>query len=309
VNDTAAPAIWPAIPTEAWGDTKQALARKLQVVGKLTLSGSAHQNHWWQIQLPVSPRGLRTPLLRSGSTLFDVEFDFVQHEVIFTSSGASKRVPLREEPLQDFYSAVMGALGELGIDLPMLARPVEVPDPATPFAEEDGFSTYDPAAVSWFWQVIANTERVFDHFGSLFVGKASRPGLFWGGTDFAASRYSGREAPPHPGGMPNVGLWVMREGYSHEVAAHGYFADYGTEGAFYAYCYPEPDSYKEQPMPDGVVWSDEMSEWILPYEVVRTAADPDQRLLEFLQAAYDAAATALDWDPALKRDTPIPGHT
>ena len=293
---------WPELVVADWSDTRDALHRRLQIIGKLTLNGTARQNHWWHVPLRLSPRGLRTPLLhasRAGG--FDIEVNLIDHHIEISTATDARRVDLAPEPLNEFYRSFTTALGDLGIELDTLPRPVEVPDPATPFSEDTGHSIYDPDAAHTFWQLLGTIDGVFDAFGSRFVGKASRPGLWWGGMDYAASRYSGRPAPAHPGGAPNVADWVMREGYSHEVAAYGYFADGAPEGAFYAYTYPAPDNYHDQPMPHGAQWSDELGEWLLPYHHVRDANDPDSTLLDFLQAAYDAAAISADWPAELQR--------
>ena len=300
---------WPRLVVDDWRDVRDALHMRLQVVGKLTLSGASHQNHWWQAPLRLSPRGLRTPLLRADETIFEIEFDFLEHHVSVATPTGNRQIGLRSEPLSAFHRAVTTALSELGISLETLARPVEVPDPAIPFAEDSGHDAYDADVVGNFWRLLVSIDKVFDAFGSEFVGKASRPGLFWGAMDYAASRYSGRQAPPHPGGMPNVADWVMTEGYSHEVAAYGYFADGTTEGAFYAYTYPIPAGYRDQPMPGGVTWSEELGEWLLPYHLVRTANDPEATLLNFLRSAYNAAATTASWEVALQRVPPFePGR-
>ncbi len=287
---------WPELIVDDWRETRDGLQLRLQIIGKLTLSGTAPQNHWWHVPLRLSPRGLRTPLLTaSGAGEFDVEVDLIDHHVDITTGNDSRRVELRAEPLNQFYKSFTTALAELDIQIETLARPVEVPDPATPFAQDTGHAAYDPDSVNAFWRLLKSIDAVFDSFGSDFVGKQSRPGLWWGGLDYAAARYSGRLAPQHPGGAPNVADWVMHEGYSHEVAAYGYFADAGPEGAFYAYTYPTPDGYRDQPMPAGVEWNDQLGEWLLSYKTVRESVDPEATLHAFLTAAHQAAATTAAW--------------
>ncbi len=300
---------WPELAVSDWEDTRDALQRRLQIIGKLTLAGAAAQNHWWHVPLRLSARGLHTGLLRAPrSGPFHVAVDLLDHHLLISTATEARRVELVPEPLNRFYASFSAALADLDIELETLPRPVEVPDPATPFAEEEGFSAYDAEAVTTFWQLLVSVDRVFDSFGSRFVGKASRPGLWWGGMDYAAGRWSGRPAPPHPGGAPNVADWVMQEGYSHEVAAYGYFAAGAPEGALYAYTYPTPTGYTDQPVPSDVSWSDELGEWLLPYHVIRESKDPDARLLEFLQATYDAAATTASWSRELERSDGIPAH-
>lgn len=293
---------WPELLVDDWRDTRDALLLRLQIIGKLTLAGTALQNHWWNVQLRLSPRGLRTPLLTApDATQFEVGVDFVDHHIDITTVDDNRRVELRPEPLCDFYRSFGSALADLGIQIETLPRPVEVPDPATPFAEDDGHGAYDRESVNAFWRLLTSIDRVFDVFGTGFVGKQSRPGLWWGALDYAAARYSGRPAPQHPGGAPNVADWVMQEGYSHEVAAYGYFADAAPQGAFYAYIYPTPDDYRDQPMPPGVEWNEQLGELLLPYHLVQASPDPEATLLAFLAAAYEAAATTANWPSDLQR--------
>jgi len=242
--------------------------------------------------------------LRSqADEVFEVDVNLLEHNVTLTTSEASRRIDLIAEPLNMFYKKFQAGLAELDIGLETLARPVEVPDPATPFADDSGHASYDADAVTKFWRTLVAVDRVLAEFGTRFAGKASRPGLWWGGLDYAAARWSGRSAPKHPGGMPNVANWVMEEGYSHEVAAYGYFAAGGPEGAFYAYTYPAPPAYRDQPVATGAEFSDELGEWLLPYHLVRASQNPEEYLLEFLQTTYDAAATTAEWSEDLERTT------
>lgn len=300
---------WSELVVDDWSETRDSLQLRLQIIGKLTLNGAARQNHWWQVALRLSPRGFRTPLLQAPEVgEFDIEIDLVAHHIQITTAADWRRVGLTREPLRDFYQSFTAALHDLEIEIDTLPRPVEVPDPATPFDQDDGHSAYDLDSANAFWRLLKCVDRVFETFGAQYLGKQSRPGLWWGALDYAASRYSGRPAPKHPGGALNVADWVMHEAYSHEVAAHGYFADAALEGSFYAYTYPTPAEYRNQPMPDNVTWSDDLGEWLLPYHIVRRSPDPDTTLYDFLQAAYDAAERSGSWPPNLQRTSPpIPG--
>lgn len=289
---------WPSIPIAAWEDSRDTLHLYTQVVGKVRLANEPLANHWWNVTLYVTARGLTTSLMPHPSgRSFQIDFDLVDHRLdVVAADGAQRSLPLGPRSVADFYAEVMRLLDELGLSTPIWPMPVEIPG-AIPFPEDRIHASYDPDAVHRFWRALVEMERVFKTFRTRFVGKASPIHLFWGALDVAHTRFSGRIAPPHPGRVPNVGPHMMREAYSHEVSSCGYWTGGpGAEGTFYAYAYPEPPGYRDAPVPDGAGWDDELGEFLLPYELVRTADDPAERLLEFLQATYDAAASAARWD-------------
>jgi hypothetical protein len=240
---------------------------------------------------------------RSGPP-FQVEFDFVDHRLdVTTVDGGRRSLPLEPRPVADFYAAVMQMLDDLDVGTTIWPVPVEIPE-AIPFPDDRVHASYDPDAVRRFWLALIEIERVFKVFRSRFVGKASPVHYFWGAIDLAYTWFSGRTAPPHPGGAPNCGPYVMWEAYSHEVSSCGYWpGPPGEEGVFYAYAYPDPPGYRDAAMTlAGARWDDDLGEFVLPYELVRTAPNPDAVLLEFLQSTYAAAATTAHWDrTALER--------
>jgi len=296
---------WPRLRVADWVDTRDTLHLWTQIVGKVRLAHAPMLNHWWQAALYVSPRGLTTSAVPYHGGAFDIEFDFLDHLLVIRSSeGGVRRVPLEPKSVADFYIQTMAALGELGIETAIHASPNEVED-AIPFAEDHVHASYDPPAAQQFWRQLVQADRVLGEFRSRFVGKASPVHFFWGAMDIAHTRFSGRPAPPHPGGAPNCPDWVMVEGYWKELSSCGFWPGGGEEGAFYAYTYPEPDGYAEHPVrPSGAFYSRELGEFLLPYEVVAESADPDAALSEFLQATYEAAAEHGRWDRAALEDDP-----
>jgi hypothetical protein len=288
---------WPELTLSSWQDTCDTLHMWTQVVGKVRLALEPMANHWWQVPLYVSARGLTTSLMHAGGVGLEMEFDFIDHKLVMrTSDGASRSVTLKAIPVADFYAAVMIALRELGVVVRILARPVEVPD-AIPFAEDRTHRSYDAAAMQRFWRALVEMDRVLKRFRAGFRGKASPVHFFWGGFDLAVSRFSGRTAPKHPGGAPNCADWVMELAYSHEVSSCGYWPGGSEEGSFYAYAYPEPDGFAErQVQPSEAYYDTGFREFLLPYAAVRKAADPDAALLSFCQSTYEAAAELGDWD-------------
>jgi hypothetical protein len=228
-----------------------------------------------------------------------MEFDFVDHALaIRHSDGRERTVPLEAKPVAEFYAQTMSALTELGITPSFQPSPNEV-DPAIPFAEDRQHAAYDPSAANLFWQQLIQAQRVIGDFRAHFVGKVSPVHFFWGSFDLACTRFSGRPAPKHPGGAPNCGNWVMEEGYSRELSSCGFWPGGGDEGAFYAYAYPEPEGFADYPVgPEAAYFSDEFKQFLLPYEAVRTAVDPDRALSEFLHTTYAAAADLGGWDRA-----------
>ena len=292
---------WPSIPVADWQDTRDTLQLYTQVVGKVRLANEPFLNHWWNVPLYVSARGLTTSLMpHPTGPAFQIDFDFVDHRLdIVTVDGDTRSLPLAPRPVADFYVEVMGLLEDLGVGTDIWPVPVEIPG-AIPFADDRVHASYDPDAVHRFWRALVEIERVLKVFRTRFVGKSSPIHVFWGGLDLASTRFSGRTAPPHPGGAPNCGPHVMGEAYSHEVSSCGYWpGPPGEEGVLYSYAYPDPPGYSDAAVsPAGARWDDDLGEFILPYELVRTAPDPDAALLEFLQTTYEAAATTAKWDRA-----------
>jgi hypothetical protein len=301
--------LWPALRVADWADTRDTLHMWTQIVGKIRMASEPMINHWWQVPLYVSARGLTTSSMPYPRGAFDMEFDFVEHRLdLRASTGGQRSVPLASRPVADFYAETMAALGELGVDVTIRTTPTEVVR-AIPFEKDNEHTTYEPDHARAFWGQLVNAQRVLTEFRSRFIGKVSPVHFFWGGLDMACTRFSGRTAPPHPGGAPNCADWVMVEGYSHELSSAGFWPGFGEEGAFYAYAYPEPPGFREHPVaPAEAAWVDAAQQFLLPYEAVRRASDPDRYLLEFLQSTYEAAAIAAKWDrDALECDPGKPG--
>ncbi len=297
---------WPALPFSDWRETCETLHRWTQVVGKVRLALAPLANHWWQVPLYVTARGLTTSPMPAGpGRTLQLDFDFLDHALVAaTSDGDRRDLPLRPQSVAAFYREVMVLLHEMGVRVTIWPVPVEVED-TTPFEEDEGHAAYDAEAAQRFWRALVQADRVFKQFSGRFLGKVSPTHFFWGAFDLAVTRFSGREAPPHPGGIPGVGDWVMREAYSHEVSSCGFWPGGGgvDEAMFYAYAYPEPDGFRDHPVrPDAAHYHDDLGEFVLPYAAVRTAADPDRALLDFLQTTYEAAADRAGWDrKALER--------
>jgi hypothetical protein len=270
-----------------------------QIVGKIRMVHTPMINHWWHTTLYVSARGLTTSAIPYRDQAFDIEFDLLDHRLtIRTSDGAHRHVTLAPQTVAQFYAQTMAALADLGVPTHIAAAPNEV-DPAIPFAEDHRHTAYDPFAAQLFWGQLRQAHRVIGAFRSGFLGKASPVHFFWGGMDLAYTRFSGRAAPPHPGGPPNCPPWVNCEAYSHEVASCGFWPGGAAEGAFYAYAYPEPVGYPDAPVaPSDARYDHAAGEFLLPYEAVATAGDPDEALTEFLRSAYTAAADLGRWDRA-----------
>jgi uncharacterized protein DUF5996 len=288
---------WPELTLDKWTDTRDTVHLWTQVVGKVRLALEPFLNHWWQTTFYVSGRGLTTSLMHAAERSVEIEFDFVDHVLtIRTTDGDRRHVTLEPKTVATFYAETIDALGALGIELDLLARPVEMPE-AIPFADDTTHAAYDRDAINRFWRGMVEADRVLDVFRGRFVGKASPVHFFWGGFDLATTRFSGRRAPKHPGGVPNCADWVMYEAYSHEVSSCGYWPGGSDEGSFYCYAYPEPDGFAEQPVtPAAAHYDATLREFILPYRDVRTADDPDGALLAFLQSSYEAATISGSWD-------------
>ncbi len=236
---------WPALPYAAWKDTCTTLQLWTQIVGKIRLAQTPWLNHSWHVTLYVTARGLTTSPIPYGDRMFEIDFDFIDHVLrLQTSDGTERRLPLRPQPVADFYAAVMAALAELGIKVRINETPNEIPD-AIPFSQDRVHSTYDADYAHRFWQVLAQADRVFKDFRTCFLGKSSPVHFFWGSFDLAVTRFSGRTAPPHPGGVPNLPNTVAREAYSHEVSSAGFWPGGGMidDAAFYSYAYPEPKRF------------------------------------------------------------------
>lgn len=296
---------WPALPFAAWQDTVATLHMWTQLVGKTRLALAPMENHWWQCTLYVSVRGLSTGPMPSGARLLAVHFDFIDHALVLeTGDGERRRLPLVAESVARFHARYMQALRELGFEPRIVGRPVEVQE-AIPFAEDEKHAAYDPDAVHRWWRALVQTDRVFKRFRSGFLGKQSPAHFWWGSFDHAVTRFSGRTAPRHAGGAPNCPDWVMVEAYSHECSSAGFWPGGGPvdEAAFYAYVYPEPEGYAASRVQPAAAWYHRgAGEFILPYEAVRTSADPDATLLQFLESTYAAAADCGRWDrDALER--------
>lgn len=290
---------WPEIPVAAWQDTRDTLHMWTQIVGKVRLALEPVVNHSWQVPLYVNARGLTTSLMPYGPRGVEMTFDLHRHVLdIRTTDGGERLVRLEPRSVADFYAETMARLAEVDVKVEILARPVEVPV-AIPFAEDETHAAYDADYAHRFWLSLVQAQRVFSEFRSGFVGKVSPVHFFWGAFDLAVTRFSGREAPLHPGGVPNCADWVMQDAYSHEVSSCGYWPGGAAEGAFYSYAYPEPDGFRDWPVtPEGATYVADLGEYVLPYELVRTSADPDGTLLSFLQTTYEAAAEPAGWDRA-----------
>ena len=302
---------WPELPTAAWRDTYATVQLWTQIVGKIRLTKSPWLNHSWHVALYVTPRGLTTSPVPDGARTFQIDFDFIDHRLhISTSDGAHRQFALAGHSVASFYAAVMAALAELDIAVAIDEMPNELPEPVR-FSEDRAHASYDPDAVGRFLQILVTSDRVFKQFRTGFLGKASPVHFFWGSFALAVTRFSGRRAPRHPGGVPNLPDAVAHEAYSHEVSSAGFWPGSGAIDypAFYSYAYPEPSGFRTAKVrPGAAFFSDAVVEFILPYDAVRTAADPDTALLDFLQSTYDAAAIAAQWDrDALECDPGRPG--
>ncbi|MET0649265.1 MAG: DUF5996 family protein [Pyrinomonadaceae bacterium] len=291
---------WPALPFEEWRETLATVHMWTQVVGKVRLAQAPHVNHWWQVPLYVTPRGLTTSPMPYGQRTFQIDFDFISHRLrIETHEGDARELALAPRTVADFYGDFMSRMGELGLDVKVWTTPVEVENPI-PFEQDDTHKSYDAEYVERFRLALMQADRVFQQFRSGFVGKCSPVHFFWGSFDLAVTRFSGRRAPEHPG-APGVADSVTREAYSHEVSSVGFWpgAPALPEPIFYSYAYPEPEGFKDARVgPERAYYNTDFKEFVLPYEAARMSEDPDAALLEFLQTTYEAAATQAHWDRA-----------
>jgi hypothetical protein len=295
------PQAWPDLPLADWRETYATLHMWTQIVGKTRLALAPMRNHWWQVTLYVTPRGLTTSAIPHGTRTFAVDFDFLDHELwLRASDGATRKLPLRACPVADFYAEYMASLRSLGIEARFKPSPSEVVT-AIPFAEDRTHASYDAGAAQRCWRILAQADRVMKRFGGRFLGKASPVHFFWGSFDLAATRFSGRRAPRHGGGVPNCPDYVMIEAYSHECASCGFWPGGGPidEPGFFSYAYPQPRGYADRHvLPEAAFYSAQAGEFIVPYAAIRSAPDPDRALLDFFQSTYDAAADLAQWDRA-----------
>lgn len=290
---------WPGLPYNAWKDTCTTLHLWTQIVGKIRLAQTPWLNHSWHTTLYLTTRGLTTLPIPHGQRMFQIDFDFIdQVLVIAVNDGSVRRLPLRPQPVAAFYRATMDALQEMDVGVRIDVRPNEVADPI-PFVDDTVHASYDGEYAQRFWRVLLQADRVFKLFRTGFLGKSSPVHFFWGSFDLAVTRFSGRSAPPHPGGIPNLPDAVCREAYSHEVSSAGFWPGGGPVdyAAFYSYAYPTPRGFSARPVrPKQAFFHEGAGEFLLPYDAVWAVDDPDRALLDFLQSTYEAAATTGGWD-------------
>jgi hypothetical protein len=302
---------WPVLDYPAWRDTVTTFQLWTQVVGKVRLVLSPWLNHGWHVPLYVSARGLGTSPIYAGDRIFEIDFDLVDHRLIIQTPDARERgFALEPMSVASFHRRVMAELAAAGIAVTIDTLPNEVPAPIR-FPDDEEHASYDAAAVNAFWRALVKSARVFAHFRSGFLGKASPVHFFWGSFDLAVTRFSGHPAPMHPGGVPGLPDTVTREAYSHEVSSAGFWPgnDRYPHAAFYSYAYPRPEGFAQAAIePAAALWAEGMGEWLLPYDEVRTAADPEAVLLRFLQTTYRAAADLAGWEPSLECELGVPGR-
>ena len=293
---------WPALPYAAWKETRDTLHLWTQVVGKVRLALTPWLNHSWHVTLYVTARGLTTSPITGGGVSFQIDFDFIDHVLwVRTSGGHFRQLMLRPMSVAEFYEDLMIALRELGIEVRIMTMPCEIAD-CVPFEQDTVHASYDAEYVNRFWRVLLSASEVFARFRTAFLGKASPVHFFWGSFDLAVTRFSGRPAPRHPGGVPHLADAVAQEAYSHEVSSAGFWPGGGGPidcAAFYSYAYPAPEGFSAaRVLPKEAFFSKELGEFLLPYDAVRTARDPDAVLMDFLQSTYAAAADLAKWDRA-----------
>jgi len=285
---------WPALPLQQWSDTYHTLHMWTQIVGKVRLALSPHINHWWEVPLYVSARGLNTSPIPYGDRIFEIEFDFIDHRLtIKTNTGMMKSLALYPRSVADFYQEFMSTLKGLGFDVKIWHMPVEIPDPI-PFDRDQQHASYDPAHANAFWRILVSVDEVFKEFRAGFIGKSSPVHFFWGSFDLAVTRFSGRRAPERPGADR-----ITREAYSHEVISAGFWPGSGdvTDAVFYAYAAPEPEGFsKSVVQPAETFYHPGFKEFLLMYDDVRKSSSPEKTLTDFLQSTYDAGANLGNWD-------------
>ena len=301
MDTKALEADWPELSLTAWADTCATLHLWTQIVGKVRMARAPMTNHWWQVTLYVTSRGLTTSPIYHGTRSFEIAFDFIDHAlVIQTSDGACETLPLRPVSVADFYRDLMERLRALDLAMHVWTMPSEIID-AVPFDTDRAHASYDPAAAQKFWRVLVQADRLFKTFRAEFLGKVSPVHFFWGSFDLAVTRFSGRRAPEMTKGAPNVAPWVMAEAYSHEVSSCGFWPGNGVFGqpAFFSYAYPEPQKFaRASPGPKEAFFDRELGQFLLPYDAVRSSDEPDAMVMDFLRATYGAAADLGGWDRA-----------
>ncbi len=302
--------VWPELPYSNWSKALATLHMWTQIVGKIRMVQSPWLNHSWHVTLYVTPSGLTTGSIPHGDRYFSIAFDFIRHRLLIEEgNGGRETIALEPKDTADFYDEVMSALRNLDLPVTINTMPNEVPDPI-PFPDDRTHNSYDADAVNRFWRVLYQVDRVFTRFRAGFAGKASPSHFFWGSFDLAVTRFSGREAPDHPGGLPHMPLWVAQEAYSHEVSSAGFWpgGEAYPEAIFYSYAYPTPEGFDAaEILPQGAAWSTDLGEFVLPYNAVRSADDPEATLTEFLQTTFDAAARFGKWDLEQYRRRHFPG--
>ena len=293
---------WPALPFADWKDTAITLHMWTQIVGKIRLTLSPWINHSWHVTLYVTSRGLTTSPIPHGLATFEIRFDFIDHQLrILKSDGAGRTIELKAQSVAKFYEAVMKALADLDLAVTVHTMPNEIEDPI-PFEQDEQHRSYDREYANRFWRVLVQSDRVFKEFRSRFCGKCSPVHFFWGSFDLAVTRFSGRPAPPHPGGIPHLPDAITREAYSQEVSSLGFWPGNAAMPMpiFYSYAYPEPPGFSAATVQaDAAVYEPKLREFILPYDTVRDSKQPDKALLDFAQSAYDAASQLGKWDRAV----------
>jgi len=299
------PTPWPTLQIPGWQETRATLHLLTQIVGKTRLALAPFQNHWWHVPLYLSSRGFTTSAIPWREHSLEIEFDFVRHQVELRSSlGQKASIPLVSRPVASFFHEYMALLESFNVHAHFLKRPVEVME-SIPFERDFEHGTYDPEWANAHWRVLLRTRNVLERFRGEYIGKASPVHLFWGALDLAATRFSGRTAPRHAGGVPNCASYVMEEAYSHEVSSAGFWSgdESFPEAIAYSYAYPEPQGFAAAAVsPKEARYDEKLREFVLPYERVRLEEDPEERILEFFRSTYAAAATLGGWDrTALER--------
>jgi hypothetical protein len=293
--------LWPELPYAAWVKTYETLHLWTQIVGKTRLKLTPWLNHSWHVTFRVTARGLITPLIGNDGSDLQIEFDFIDHVLwLRTSNGSTRQIKFRPISVAQFYAEYRQALSELGVAVEIDAMPNEIVD-AVPFERDTTHAAYDPEYANRHWRALLRVNEVFQYFRTAFLGKASPVHFFWGSFDIAVTRFSGRHAPLHPGGVPNLSNAVAQEAYSHEVSSAGFWPGGGAIDypAFYSYAYPAPEGFGAAAVkPDAAFFHKDLGEFILPYDAVRLSADPRKTLLDFLQSTYEAAADLAKWDRA-----------
>jgi Family of unknown function (DUF5996) len=286
--------LWPALPLAEWKETYATLHMWTQIVGKIRLAQTPLVNHWWNVPLYITSRGLTTTVMPYGEMDFEIDFDFIDHRLLIKcSDGRTRQVTLRPRSVADFYQEVMKTLRELRIDVKIWTTPCELPDPI-PFEQDHEHAAYDAEYVNRFWHILVQVDKVFKEFRARFIGKVSPVHFFWGSFDLAVTRFSGRRAPEREGADS-----ITREAYSHEVISHGFWPGSGEiqAPAFFSYTTPEPPGLSLEPVrPGSASYNQVMKEFILLYDDVRQAGSPEEALMEFLQSTYEAGAKLAQWD-------------